>query len=234
MAMKKTNKISQGRQKIPIAKIAKRTNLQVTFSKRRSGLFKKASELCTLCGVEVAIIVFSPANKPYSFGHPDVDSLIDRFLARNPNYNNFLADPYCQQLGEAHKNATAHELNMHLTSISNQIEAERKDGESLEKMSKASECWWENPVDELGPDELRTLKAAIEELKKNVNEQANRILTESSNTSSIAHNNSSSFSLMNNAHHYSKNSPSSNQVGSDSINIPRAYDFGFAGDIGLF
>ncbi|XP_004292056.1 PREDICTED: agamous-like MADS-box protein AGL61 [Fragaria vesca subsp. vesca] len=233
MTMKKSNRSSQGRQKIPIAKIAKRTNLQVTFSKRRSGLFKKASELCTLCGVEVAIIVFSPANKPYSFCHPDVDSLIDRFLARNPNFNMSLSDS-CQQLGEAHKNATAHELNMQLTRISNQVETERKLGESLDKMSKTSECWWENPVDELGLDELRILQAALEELKKNLNEQTNRIWMESSNTTNIA-NNSSSFFMTNNGHHLSKNSsPRSDQVGSDYIDIPRAYDFGFAGNIGLF
>ncbi|KAK9941745.1 hypothetical protein M0R45_007440 [Rubus argutus] len=229
--MKKTKKSSQGRQKIPIAKIAKRTNLQVTFSKRRSGLFKKASELCTLCGVEVAIIVFSPAKKPYSFGHPEVDSLLDRFLARNPNFNISLADSSLQ-LGKAHKNASAHELNMQLTRISNQVEAERKRGESLDKMSKASECWWENPVDELGLDELQILEAAMEDLKKNVNDQANRIWMESSNTTTA--NNSAPFFVKNNAHHLFESSPSSDQVGSGSIIIPSAYDIGFAGNIGLF
>ncbi|KAF7127889.1 hypothetical protein RHSIM_Rhsim11G0149200 [Rhododendron simsii] len=49
-------KPSMGRQKIKIAKIEIKNHLQVTFSKRRSGLFKKASELCTLCGVEIAIL----------------------------------------------------------------------------------------------------------------------------------------------------------------------------------
>lgn len=232
MMMKKTNKSSQGRQKIPIAKIAKKTNLQVTFSKRRSGLFKKASELCTLCGVEVAIIVFSPAKKPYSFGHPGVDSLLDRFLARNPNFNISPADSSLQ-LGEVHKYASAHELNMQLTRISNQVEAERKRGESLDKMSKASECWWENPVDELGLDELQILKAAMEDLKKNVNDQANRIWMKSSNTTTTA-NYSASFFVMNNAHHLFESSPSSDQVGSGSINIPSAHDICYAGNIGLF
>lgn len=231
MMMKKTNKSSQGRQKIPIAKIAKRTNLQVTFSKRRSGLFKKASELCTLCGVEVAVIVFSPGMKPYSFGHPEVDSLLDRFLARNRNFNISLSDSSLQ-LGEAHKNASAHELNMQLTRISNQVEAERKRGESLDKMSKASECWWENPVDELGLDELQILKSAMEDLKKNVNDQANRIWMKSSNITTA--NNSASFFVMNNAHHLFESSPSSGQVGSGSIIIPSAYDIGYAGNIGLF
>lgn len=45
----------KGRQKIDMVKIENKTNLQVTFSKRRAGLFKKASELIsTLCGAESA------------------------------------------------------------------------------------------------------------------------------------------------------------------------------------
>ncbi|XVE85236.1 hypothetical protein DITRI_Ditri17bG0075500 [Diplodiscus trichospermus] len=56
-------KKSLGRQKIEMVKMKKDSNLQVTFSKRRSGLFKKASELCTLCGAQVGIVVFSPGKK---------------------------------------------------------------------------------------------------------------------------------------------------------------------------
>ncbi|KAF5746121.1 putative Triacylglycerol lipase 2 precursor [Tripterygium wilfordii] len=97
MVMKKQ---SLGRQKIAIAKIPKKNHLQVTFSKRRAGLFKKASELCTLCGVEIAIIVFSPANKAFSFGHPEVESIMDRFLSRNPT-----PDSGTHQLLEAYRNA---------------------------------------------------------------------------------------------------------------------------------
>ncbi|GKA41669.1 agamous-like MADS-box protein AGL62 [Tanacetum coccineum] len=61
-----------GRKKIPIKKI----RLQVTFSKRRTGLFKKASELCVLTGAEMAILVQSPGGHCYAFGHPCV---IDRY-----------------------------------------------------------------------------------------------------------------------------------------------------------
>ncbi|XP_068645292.1 agamous-like MADS-box protein AGL62 [Aristolochia californica] len=59
-------KPSLGRQKIEIKKIENSDALQVCFSKRRSGLFKKASELWILCGVEIAIIIFSPARMPLS------------------------------------------------------------------------------------------------------------------------------------------------------------------------
>lgn len=72
---------SKGRQKIEMTRMSKESNLLVTFSKRRSGLFKKASELCILCGAEIAIIVFSPGKKVFSFGHPSVESIVDRYLA---------------------------------------------------------------------------------------------------------------------------------------------------------
>ncbi|KAG4938908.1 hypothetical protein JHK84_045105 [Glycine max] len=71
-------------QKSPkIEKIPKKSPLQVTFSKRCLGPFKKASELCTLCEVEIAIMVFSPPNKAFSFGHLEVESLIDRYTTQN-------------------------------------------------------------------------------------------------------------------------------------------------------
>ncbi|KAK4340120.1 hypothetical protein RND71_041582 [Anisodus tanguticus] len=53
----------------------------VTFSKRRLGLFKKASELCILTGAEIAILVQSlKRQRLFTFGHPSADSVIDRYL----------------------------------------------------------------------------------------------------------------------------------------------------------
>ncbi|KAL0335325.1 UNVERIFIED_CONTAM: Agamous-like MADS-box protein [Sesamum radiatum] len=66
-----------------MAKMENESNLQVTFSKRRVGLFKKASELCTLTGSEAAVVVFSPGNKAHSFGHPDVHTVANKLLAPN-------------------------------------------------------------------------------------------------------------------------------------------------------
>ncbi|KAF4381140.1 hypothetical protein F8388_012062 [Cannabis sativa] len=55
------------RQKIEIKKIENITARQVTFSKRRRGLFKKALELSTLCDAEIALIVFSTTGKLYHY-----------------------------------------------------------------------------------------------------------------------------------------------------------------------
>ncbi|KAL6498915.1 hypothetical protein OROHE_026422 [Orobanche hederae] len=166
-------KPSMGRQKIKIEKIEVKNHLQVTFSKRRSGLFKKASELCTLCGVEIAIIVFSPAGKVFSFGHPNVEPIVDRFLARNRAQNN--NDPF--HLIEAQRNASVRELNLQLGQYLNELEVERKRGENLDSMRKTNQShyWWEGPIDKLGLDELEQLKDAMEELKKNVSQQATKM-----------------------------------------------------------
>ncbi|KAL4290703.1 hypothetical protein GQ457_14G017250 [Hibiscus cannabinus] len=58
-------------------------NPNVILSKHRTGLFKEASEISTLYGVELPIVVFSPGKKVYSSGHPSVDAVIDHYLSRN-------------------------------------------------------------------------------------------------------------------------------------------------------
>ncbi|KAF5731868.1 agamous-like MADS-box protein AGL62 [Tripterygium wilfordii] len=77
-------RIRRGHQKIEIKKMTNEKNLLVTFSKRRFGIFKKASELSTLCNVDVAVLVFSPGKKVFSFGNKSVDSVIQRFVNGAP------------------------------------------------------------------------------------------------------------------------------------------------------
>ncbi|CAK9149627.1 unnamed protein product [Ilex paraguariensis] len=56
-----------GRGKIVIRRIDNSTSRQVTFSKRRNGLFKKADELSILCEAEVGLIIFSSSGRLYEF-----------------------------------------------------------------------------------------------------------------------------------------------------------------------
>nr|GEZ40876.1 MADS-box protein AGL24-like [Tanacetum cinerariifolium] len=55
------------REKIKIKKIDNITARQVTFSKRRRGLLKKAQELAVLCDADVGLIVFSATGKLYEY-----------------------------------------------------------------------------------------------------------------------------------------------------------------------
>lgn len=52
-----------GRVKLEIKRIENNTNRQVTFSKRRNGLIKKAYELSVLCDIDIALIMFSPSGR---------------------------------------------------------------------------------------------------------------------------------------------------------------------------
>lgn len=73
-------KPSMGRKKIEMKRIESKEARQVCFSKRHQGLFKKASDLSILCDAMVAIVVFSPTGRPYSFGSPSFRVVIDHFL----------------------------------------------------------------------------------------------------------------------------------------------------------
>lgn len=55
------------REKIQMKKIDNATARQVTFSKRRRGLFKKAEELAVLCDADVAVVIFSSAGKLFHY-----------------------------------------------------------------------------------------------------------------------------------------------------------------------
>ncbi|WZZ18480.1 hypothetical protein YC2023_111569 [Brassica napus] len=68
-----------GRGKIVIQRIDDSTSRQVTFSKRRKGLIKKAKELAILCDAEVGLIIFSNTDKLYDFASSSLKSTIERF-----------------------------------------------------------------------------------------------------------------------------------------------------------
>ncbi|KAI4321099.1 hypothetical protein MLD38_034519 [Melastoma candidum] len=68
-----------GRGKIVIRRIDDSTSRQVTFSKRRTGLLKKAKELAILCDAEVGVVVFSSTGKLYDFSSSSMASIIERY-----------------------------------------------------------------------------------------------------------------------------------------------------------
>ncbi|TKY53372.1 Agamous MADS-box protein AGL18 [Spatholobus suberectus] len=68
-----------GRGKIEIKKIENLNSRQVTFSKRRNGLLKKAKELSVLCDAEVAVIIFSSTGKLYEFSNTSMEHTLSRY-----------------------------------------------------------------------------------------------------------------------------------------------------------
>nr|AZZ09253.1 AGAMOUS-LIKE PROTEIN 6 [Primula vulgaris] len=78
-----------GRGRVELKRIENKINRQVTFSKRRNGLLKKAYELSVLCDAEVALIIFSSRGKLYEFGSSGITKTLERYqcCCFNPREN---------------------------------------------------------------------------------------------------------------------------------------------------
>ncbi|KAF8367433.1 mef-2 [Pristionchus pacificus] len=72
-----------GRKKIQITRIADERNRQVTFTKRKFGLMKKAYELSVLCDCEIALIVFNSTNKLFQYASTDMDKVLLKYTEYN-------------------------------------------------------------------------------------------------------------------------------------------------------
>ncbi|XP_009345827.1 agamous-like MADS-box protein AGL19 [Pyrus x bretschneideri] len=70
------------RGKTQMKRIENAASRQVTFSKRRNGLLKKAFELSVLCDAEVALVIFSARGKLYEFSSTSIRSTIERYQMR--------------------------------------------------------------------------------------------------------------------------------------------------------
>lgn len=143
---------SNGRRMRELKLINDKNAKEVTFSKRRCGLFRKASELSILCGAEVAIITYSPHGNPFVFGSPSVPSVLGRFA------------------GLAHTGEDSSTMSSQ-DRLSGFV---REDREALSRLAESrkrlgagsgeqSRRWWEDPMEDLKVEEL---EGYVERLKR--------------------------------------------------------------------
>lgn len=123
-----------GGRKIEMKRIENEEARQVCFSKRRQGLFKKASELSILCGAKVGSVVFSTSGRSYSFGHPSIDVVAKQFL--NSGTPGGLASGGASA---SHDNSgaivtdTVNKQNMEILELQQSLESERMKKENLQE-----------------------------------------------------------------------------------------------------
>lgn len=167
---KMTSKATRGRQKVEIKKLEKESSRQVTFSKRRNGLFKKASEICVLCGAYIGIIVFSPKGKPFTFGHPNIETILDRYVS-----GSLAMDDYENDSATTETRLCFEELYDECEEALEKLKEEKKRIEhEKEEMKNKGEFWWDEAIDEnVGLEELEAYLKAMEELRNNVGRKAN-------------------------------------------------------------
>ncbi|KAM3219893.1 agam-like MADS-box protein AGL62 [Capsicum annuum] len=152
-------RLSKGRRKVEIVKMKNESNMQFTFSKHRAGLFKKASELCTLCGDEIAIVVFSPVAGEYVPGR-DLPPPND--------------DDRHNHLIRAHRNTGQRGLNKEVIDMQESLQKEKAVGKSLLESGRgAYDRVCESPIIKgLSLSQLEQLKEALESQKRKVEFEA--------------------------------------------------------------
>ncbi|KAJ3680287.1 hypothetical protein LUZ60_016565 [Juncus effusus] len=133
------------RGKTEIKRIENPTSRQVTFSKRRNGLLKKAFELSLLCDAEVGLVVFSPRGKLYEFSSSSMQRVFDRYKNNSKQYST------------SHHN-TSIDLNVQQTKI--EVERLRKKIEFLEASRK--KLLGEN-LDSCSIEELQEIEEKLEQ-----------------------------------------------------------------------
>ncbi|WZY98193.1 hypothetical protein YC2023_070522 [Brassica napus] len=75
-----------GRVKLEIKRLESTGNRQVTYSKRKCGILKKAKELSILCDIDILLLMFSPTGKPTMLHgqHSCIEEVISKFAQLTP------------------------------------------------------------------------------------------------------------------------------------------------------
>ncbi|KAJ1416409.1 hypothetical protein SESBI_17367 [Sesbania bispinosa] len=123
------------RQKIKIKKIDNVTARQVTFSKRRRGIFKKAEELSVLCDAEVGLVIFSATGKLYEYASSSMKGIITRYKQHSQSINE-LDRPLELQLENNNKIAELHKEVADKTQQLRRIKGEDFQGLNLDDLQQ--------------------------------------------------------------------------------------------------
>ncbi|PUZ42487.1 hypothetical protein GQ55_9G586500 [Panicum hallii var. hallii] len=118
------------RERIAIRRIDNLAARQVTFSKRRRGLFKKAEELSILCDAEVGLVVFSATGKLFHFASSSMNQIIDRYDCHSKTLQKSEAP---SQLQSHVDDSTCARLREELAEAS--LELRQLRGEELQRLS---------------------------------------------------------------------------------------------------
>nr|GMD30818.1 agamous-like MADS-box protein AGL8 homolog [Ipomoea batatas] len=153
-----------GRGKVQLKRIENKINRQVTFSKRRAGLLKKANEISVLCDADVGVIIFSTKGKLFQYAS---DSRMERILARYERCS------YAERLANSTANPTDQE------SLGNWSLEYAKLKARIEFLEKSKRHYMGEDIDSLSLKELQNLEHQIDSSMKHIRSRKNQLMLES-------------------------------------------------------
>lgn len=178
-------KINKGKRVIEMKRIESDNNRIVSFSKRKSGIYKKANELAVKTGAQVGFLAFSPSGKPYSFGHPSMEAISNRFLGLDKNVQ---PNNATEQFLETHRQIKITNMNQYHNELRVKVDVEKERGKVMEEKIKGKKTrgWWEIPTHKLSVEELVRMNRDLEVLTKIWQERLNSSSTGGATSSSIS------------------------------------------------
>nr|XP_016436438.1 PREDICTED: agamous-like MADS-box protein AGL29 [Nicotiana tabacum] len=171
------SKKTKGRQKIAMKKIENKDDRFATFSKRRTGLYKKAGNLVSQCDVDIGIVLSSPTGKPFSFFHPTNDVVIARF--QNPDMQ--LSE--INHLVAAHARNKVNHLSSRLEEFDTREDAATAQTRFYDKMIETRESGWWESIEQLNADEMTKFEAWLDNAMFNLNNHLNQLEVGASSSS---------------------------------------------------
>nr|ANA05340.1 APETALA1 [Plukenetia volubilis] len=149
-----------GRGRVQLKRIENKINRQVTFSKRRGGLLKKAHEISVLCDAEVALVVFSHKGKLFEYS---TDSCMEKILERYERYS------------YAERQLTATDLNSqeNWTLEYNRLKAK------VELLQRNHRHYLGEELDSMTLKELQNLEHQLDNALKHIRSRKNQLMYES-------------------------------------------------------
>ncbi|CAN0857442.1 Agamous-like MADS-box protein AGL62 [Linum grandiflorum] len=144
-------------------KIERDTHLLITFSKRKSGIYKKVSELVTLTGCEIGFFVFSPADKVFTFAYPSFNYIVGRYLGQIYNQHQ---DPPMLYAMEVFRQGRTQQLTNRYTSMLDQYENQERYITILivSFVMKALNNWWNKYIHDVQGGEIEELANSYMEI----------------------------------------------------------------------
>ncbi|XP_044354748.1 agamous-like MADS-box protein AGL29 [Triticum aestivum] len=164
-----------GRKKTVIRRIEQDDAPHVQFSNGRMGFFSKASNLAVLTGAQVAALTSSPGGNAFSFDHPSVDPVVERFLvgeSAGAGASEEVSAGEDQKLEKLHQEFN--ELRKELVEVKKRTERE----EVTAKLHDAGEpiaAWVDPNVRDMGDEDMAAFFVALMQVKDIASERANQV-----------------------------------------------------------
>ena len=151
-----------GRKKIEMELVENRSARYVTFSKRKSGLFKKASELSILCNARVGIVGFTPSGNPFAFGSPNFQAVTEQYLHEGQE----LEGGSSRQIVTPSESPNINMMNKELSGLA----------EELKKVEEVNKGKAPIALADLNLKELLKVKASLKELHGDIEAASSLLL----------------------------------------------------------